>query len=174
MPFADFLAWNTDTGKRNELVAGVVTPIGPVADVHGLLLSRLTFRIGMRLKPPCQVYAEAGIALPDRETFYLADLVVACGSLAPEEGFVRHPAVVAEVLFPQTLAFKRGIKVQHYMEIPSLREMVLLDGYKRGAQLWRRSGERWLVETIPGNGSIRLESTDDLVPLPAIYGDLDL
>ncbi|MEO5373367.1 MAG: Uma2 family endonuclease [Alphaproteobacteria bacterium] len=174
MLFPDFLTWNEETGNRHELVRGEVVPIAPATGTHGLLVSRLTIRIGMRLKPPCRVYPEAGLALPDRDTFYVADLVVACEPVEPENGYIAEPLLVVEVLSPATLAYERGIRVPDYIRIPSLQELLLVDGGERGAQLWRREGERWMVETIPGAGSVRLLSTDDVIPLPSIYGSLEL
>lgn len=172
MDVADFMIWNADTGHRHELVEGEVLPIHPVTEIHGLLVSRLTVRVGMRARDPCQVLAETGLAIPGRKTFYLADVVVTCTPPVPNEGLVRDPLLVIEVMTAATRPFDRGVKVPDYTTVPSIKEIVLVDSARPEAQVWRRLAQGWLVETIPGDATVRLDTTDDLLPLATIYSGL--
>ena len=173
MTFAQFLAWNAEVGNRHELVNGVVTPIAPMSEAHSLLVSRLTIRIGMRARPPCQMFAEAGIAIPARDAFYLADVVMTCAERTAR-GHIEDPLLVIEVLSRSTAPLDRGVKLYDYISIPSVREVLFVDSRQRGGQMWRRTGENWLVETLDGNSTVRLETTDDSIQLAPIYGSLDL
>ncbi|MBF0129028.1 MAG: Uma2 family endonuclease [Alphaproteobacteria bacterium] len=174
MPLSDFLAWNAGTGGGHELIEGEVVPIAPVSETHGLLVSRLTIRIGMRARPPCQMFAEAGIVIPERNTFFVADLVMSCVERQGEAPAIDEPLLVVEVLSRASAALDRGIKLYHYIAVPSVREVLFVDGRRRGGQVWHRDGEGWRMETVEGCGSIHLETTDDTIPLAPIYGSLDL
>ena len=79
MTLDEFLAWDDGTDRRYELWGGLVRAMAPPMPRHGLLAATLSREIGsaLRARPPCRVFSEAGIALPDRnDTFYVADLAV--------------------------------------------------------------------------------------------------
>jgi hypothetical protein len=40
---------------------------------------------------------------------------------------------------------------------------------ERRAQLWRRDGERWIVEDLIGDAQLRLASVEGSISLGAIY-----
>jgi hypothetical protein len=44
----------------------------------------------------------------------------------------------------------------HYKQIPSLRCIVLVAHDEPRLELWRRDGDRWILEVVRGAGSARL------------------
>ena len=63
-------------------------------------------------------------------------------------------------LSPSTERHDRRIKLPAYQRIESLREIVLIDSDMPFAELYRRQGEFWTVQSIQG--------TDSMLPLASI------
>jgi Uma2 family endonuclease len=68
MTLAEFLEWHDDTDTCYELIDGEIVAIAPPRDVHGTIVMNLGIAIGPRLKPPCRVVGNAGIAGPSAPT----------------------------------------------------------------------------------------------------------
>ncbi|HEX6141697.1 MAG TPA: Uma2 family endonuclease, partial [Geminicoccaceae bacterium] len=66
----EFLAWDDGTDRRYELVDGEIVAMAPPAEAHDTIVSNLTIRVGVQLKPPCRVVGEAGVARPDGTESY--------------------------------------------------------------------------------------------------------
>ena len=130
MTLDEFLAWDDGTDRRYELCGGVVTAMAPPMPRHGLLAAALSgeIRSALRARPPCRVFSEAGVALPDRnDTFYVADLAVICEPLRAEDRLIRNPVLIVEILSPSTAAIDRQIKVPDYRRIPTVTEILLVN-----------------------------------------------
>jgi Uma2 family endonuclease len=57
---------------------------------------------------------------------------------------VTNPIVIVEVLSPRTEAYDRGEKREHYQQIPSLREYMLVAQDKREIEIYARpTGGIW-------------------------------
>jgi Uma2 family endonuclease len=86
---AEFLAFDDGTGSRHQLLEGTLVAMAPAVRAHGTLVARLSRAIGNALRPPCEVITEAGIVPPERaDSWYEADLVVACTPGSPTDQFI--------------------------------------------------------------------------------------
>ena len=83
-----------------------------------------------------------------------------------------EPILVVEVESPGTVRHDRGVKVDRYRELPSVQEILLVASAERRVQLWRRQGERWSVEDVIGDATLRLESCALAIPLADLYAGL--
>ena len=170
MSLAAFLDWDDGTDTRYELIDGRVAAMAPPSPRHSALTGQLARLIGSALTPPCRVFVEAGIVTPQRADTYLqADLAVSCRPLAQQDRDVAEPILVVEVESPGTVRHDRGVKVDRYRELPSVRETLLVASIERRIQLWRRQGERWTVEDVIGDATLRLESCALEIPLADLY-----
>ena len=96
---------------------------------------------------------------PQRADTYLqADLAVSCRPLDQQGRDVAEPVLVVEVESPGTVRHDRGVKVDRYRELPSVREILLVANAERRVQLWRRESGRWSVEDVIGDAVLRLDS----------------
>jgi Uma2 family endonuclease len=178
MSLDEFLAWDDGTDRRYELWGGVVTAMAPPMPRHGLLALALggEIRSALRARPPCRVFSEAGVALPDRnDTFYVADLAVICEPLRPEDRLIRNPVLIVEVLSPSTAAIDRQIKVPDYRRIPSVMEILLIDSESAFAEVHRREGDRWITEMMRGiDAALALNSVPLTILLSELYEGIPL
>jgi Uma2 family endonuclease len=174
----EFLDWDDGTDTRYELWSGVIVAMTPPTPMHGRLASRLIRRLGAALdgRAPCDVYTEAGIVRPDRnDTFYVADIVVSCEVLRPDERLLREPILIVEVLSPSTGISDRQIKLADYRSIPSVQEILLIDSQSMFAEVHRRDGERWVTEIVRGgDGTLTLASIPARLGMAEVYQGIPL
>jgi len=170
LSLAEFLDWDDGTDTRYELIDGQVVAMAPPSPRHSVLAGRLARLIGAGLRPPCEVFIEAGIVAPDRPDSYLqADLAVSCRPPGQQERGVAEPILIVEVESPSTVRHDRGVKVDRYRQLASVQEMLLVASHERRVQLWRREGARWSVEDVIGDATLRLESLELAIPLSDLY-----
>jgi Uma2 family endonuclease len=168
-----FLARGERPGVREELHGGRIVAMAPPAPTHGTIAMNTGFSIRRRLRPPCRVVVEAPVRI-DEATLYAADLAVTCTPPDPRQPCV-EPALVVEILSRSTPGFDLGEKAQAYAELPSCREIWLVDNERRRVQLWRRTAEGWTV-TLPITGAGRFRSAflEDEIGLDELYADTGL
>ncbi len=173
MTVDEFLRWEDRTDTRYELVGGFVVAMAPPAARHSLLATALAgeTRSALRSRPPCRVYGEAGIIIPDRaDTCYVADLAATCEPLQTGDRLIRNPFLIVEILSPSTAAFDRQTKVADYRGIASVQEILLIDSETVFAEVLRRDGERWITEIVQGPAAtLSLSSVPLSVQMAEIY-----
>jgi len=173
MTIAEFLEWGDGTDRRYQLVDGMPVMMAPANEAHGELAAKLTIEIGTRLRPPCRVISEAGLAIPDRsDTYYVADLAVTCAAREPGRRMVLDPVVVVEVLSPSTGQVDRWRKVADYRTLPSIQEILVVFSDERRVEVQRRTADGWRVDDLIGRAEIRLGCCSAPIPLDALYRDL--
>ena len=98
------------------------------------------------------------------------DVTVACGSQRfadDEDDALVNPTLIIEVLSDSTEAYDRGKKFEHYRQIPSLREYVLISQREpRIEQFLRQESGEWVLREIVGRES--------RLPLPALNAAIAL
>ena len=113
---------------------------------------------------------EFGVRLPDREdSFYQFDLAVTCAPADPARRYVAEPELIVEVLSPSTALHDRGRKLDHYRQLPSLKEVLLVASEERRVQHWRRAGTQWVVDDLIGDADLQLATLPGPIPLTGIY-----
>ncbi len=175
MTLAEFLEWDDGTDTLYELVDGRVVAMAPPRDAHGTIVANLVLALGPALKPPCRMVGNAGIVLPDRDDrYYVADLVMTCDRPANQRGFLPEPRLIVEVLPRSTAAHDRGVKGEDYRQLPSVEEILFVSHDQRRVVLLRREAAQWVIKDFIGDASVEVASAGAMVPLAAIYENVDL
>jgi Uma2 family endonuclease len=131
----EFLAWDDGTDRRHELVGGQIVAMAPPSEAHATIVINLGAELRSRLKPPCRVLAELGVRSPGREdSFYQFDLAVSSAQADPARPYVAEPELIVEVLSPSTALHDRGRKLDHYRQLPSINEILLVASEERRVQ----------------------------------------
>ena len=77
--------------------------------------------------------------------------------------------MLAEVLSPATASYDRGEKFDHYQQIPSLRQYLLVDSERRHVDVYTRLADgRWAREGF-GRGRVPLDSVGIALDVEALY-----
>ena len=59
--------------------------------------------------------------------------------------------------------------MDHYRQLPSLKEILLVASEERRAQHWCRAGTQWLVADLIGDADLQLATLPGPIPLTGIY-----
>jgi Uma2 family endonuclease len=166
----ELLGWDDDRDRRYELVDGRIVGMAQPREGHATIVINLGGELRSRLRPPCRVVGEFGVRLPERDdSFYQFDLAVTCAPADPARRYIAEPELIVEVLSPSTALHDRVRKLDHYRQLPSLKEAILVASEERRVQHWRRNGARWTVDDLIGDADLRLATVPDPIPLAAIY-----
>jgi Uma2 family endonuclease len=175
MTVAEFLAWNPGD-DRWELVDGTPRAMAPSAPRHGAIQAEAARLIGnglAELRPTCRVVTEAGIQPKVRANLNVRvpDLAVTCAAWDPNDGLLREPLLVVEILSPSNKA-DTWANVWSYVTIPSVLEILVLHTADVRADLLRREEDG----TWPDNplaltlgDTVTLESIEFTAPIAAFY-----
>jgi Uma2 family endonuclease len=173
MTLAEFLDWDDGSDRRYELVDGYALMMAPASEAHGELAIALGAEIRSRLRPPCRVISEAGIAIRDRaDTYYVADLAVTCVPREPGRRMVAEPVLIIEVLSPSTSQVDRWRKVADYRALASVQEILVLSSDERRVELQRRTADGWRVDDLIGQAMLALGCCASPIPLDTLYAGL--
>lgn len=177
MTLDDFYEWEGAPETRYELIDGVPMAMTSPSIAHGAIATRLAWGLteALKARPSCLAVTEVGILSPTRaNTYYQADLALSCTPQDPDRHEMTNPLLIIEVLSATTEDQDRKVKLVEYRQIPSVREVLLVDSKRPYLELHRRvEGDRWMVELIVDpNASVRLESIDTELALVNIYANL--
>src|SRR5439155_9351117 len=106
------------------------------------------------------------------------DVSVVCGRaqlLDERRDTLLNPAVIVEVLSDSTEAYDRGKKFEHYRQIPSLREYILVSQKEpRVEQFIRQPTGEWTLKEAAGlNAEIAIPSLGITLPLAEIFANVE-
>ena len=104
------------------------------------------------------------------------DLSVICDrvELDPEDKTGQtaiNPTVLVEVLSPTTEVYDCGEKLEHYKQITSLQEVMLVHHDARRVVVWRRTGSGWSSTEYTDHAVVELRSIDCKLGINEIYRD---
>ncbi len=174
MTVEEFLRWEGEPDVRYELIDGRPVAMNPPRGFHrtiainvgGLLWSRL------RERRVCRAESEAGIELQDGN-YYVADLAVTCAGPA-NAASIEQPALIVEILSRGTRADDLGGKIPAYQDIASVQEIWAIDSERRRIWVYRREGERWVIDRYVGSASFTSAVVEGDFALDDIYENTDL
>jgi Uma2 family endonuclease len=178
---SEYLAMERSSEQKHEYLGGRIYAMAGASPKHNLVCGNLIRSMGERLRsrhcavmPSDQhVYVEA----TDLGTY--PDVIVLCGPGKFHRDFPQsliNPSILVEVLSPSTEAYDRGAKFDHYAQLESLREYVLVATDRFAVDHFVREADgTWRLTTVRGlDGVLRLPSLDVAVSLTEIYENLDL
>jgi Uma2 family endonuclease len=175
MTVDEFLKWDSEDGRRYELVDGEPRAMAPASAIHGFLQNELGRLIGNHLRDKatgCDVVANPGVVprLLSEHNVRIPDLAVTCSPLAVGQATLPDPILLIEILSPTNQA-KTWTNVWAYTSIPSVREMLVLRADRIAAELLRRSPQgEWPDRPIAiSEGELILESIGFRVALADLY-----
>jgi Uma2 family endonuclease len=169
----EFLAFDDGTDTSYQLFEGRIVAMNPPLRGHSALVGRLIRTIGDQLGPPCDVYPEAGIVpVNRRNSWYKADLIVACTPGNYQDQFIAEPVLVVEVLSPTTSATDFSRKLPDYQQIPSMRDVLLVSSMERLVRHWRREPDGWVEDAHRGPATVRLSGLPVSIAMADLYDRL--
>ena len=160
---------------KSEYRHGQVYAMSGASRPHCMIAANLSRHIGNQVADRgCGVFiADMRVRIPATGSYNYPDLVVVCEEPRMEDRVfdtLLNPAVLVEILSPSTEHLDRGVKLDEYRQIDTLRDYVLVAQDRVRVEHHRREGDRWPLTILEGPGAVlRLPSVGAEVPLRDIY-----
>ncbi|MEY8877296.1 MAG: Uma2 family endonuclease [Leptothrix sp. (in: b-proteobacteria)] len=177
MTAAEYLAWETAQPERHEFLDGEIWAMAGAEDRHVTLAGNIYMALRQHLHgSSCRTFmSDMKLHAESANSYFYPDVFVTCSETDRASTLVkREPTLVVEVLSNSTAAYDRGAKFAHYRQIPTLREIALIDPDTRRADVYRRGADGlWVLHPFdPGQG-IAFASVDLRIANDVLYADID-
>lgn len=184
LSYEEYLRFEESVDSRHEFIEGDIFAMAGGTRRHAMLKSRLSARltIGIGESGSCRVEDSDTRIVVERGAklnAYYPDMVVICGAgethVRDPDGGVVNPRLIAEVTSPNTEKRDRGVKLEDYRLLPSLREYLIVSHVRREVEIWSRDEDagEWSRRVLTAGQVSELEvgvalAVDDLYrdPLP--------
>lgn len=172
--YEEYVAMEDASPDRHEYFGGAVVERVNRTATHAALALAVAaeLRVALRGRPCFALGSDFRVRLDGTDLSTYPDVSVWCGEILRPEGD-RHagtnPVAVVEVLSPGTRDYDEGAKTRHYLRLPSLRHLVLVDSEATRVELWTRGeGDVWEVRHLT-DGPLPLSHLGVTLDVGAIY-----
>lgn len=173
---ADYLRLEREAETKSEYFDGEVFAMAGGTRAHSIIATNLAGELRNRLKSTnCVVFnADLRVKVEATGLFTYPDVTVVCGAqrfLDSEEDTLLNPVLIIEVLSDSTEAYDRGKKFEHYRQIPTCREYVLISQKEpRLEQFIRQPNREWTLKEAAGMAAeVKLASLGIVLALSEIF-----
>lgn len=175
----EYLAVERAAEFKSEFFEGEMFARGGGSPMHSLIATNLAREVGNQLKGrPCLPFnSDLRLKIVATGLYTYPDLSVVCGPLEFADGqddTITNPTLLAEVLSDSTEGYDRGKKFEHYRQIPTLREYLLVSQKEpRIEQFVRGDNGEWRLREAAGlDAQIQLPSLQITLPLSEVFANV--
>jgi Uma2 family endonuclease len=176
----EYLEFERASIKKHELFQGKIVGMAGASISHNYIVSNLMVKIGGVLGGKgCNIFtSDLRVYIPTAESFTYPDVTIICGKpeiIDNRMDTVKNPTVIIEVMSPSTEQYDRGAKFFNYMQIPSLKEYLLisstsffsLSARKQADNSWKFTELKSLTDRLA------ITSIDHEISLQEIYENVE-
>ena len=167
----EYLAFERKATTKHEYLNGQIVAMSGASFAHNFLTMNTANQLYNQLiGGECQVAtSDMRVKVTQIDSYFYPDVVVVCGEPRAEDDTfdtLLNPTVVVEVLSPSTETYDRGEKFEHYQQIASLKEYVLISQDKIRVEHYHRQETGWMQTEFQG--------LEEVLPLLSIGCELRL
>lgn len=157
---------------KREYIGGQVYAMAGAKHNHNFILQNIAREFGNHLKgTPCAVFtADTKVRLG--KDYIYPDVLVDCSKMSGDEYFSTSPVIIVEVLSKSTRMRDTTTKLIQYINLPSLKEYVLIEQDYVSVQVLRKS-KHWQPEYFYLGDQITFESIGLTLTVEEIYDRVD-
>lgn len=177
----EYLAIERRATYRSEYINGEMFAMAGATRAHNRISSNLVSGIDQHIRSrECNVYSsDIRVHVPSTGYFTYPDLVMTCGKeefVDAHSDVLVNPLVLIEMLSDSTAAFDRGKKFEHYRELPSFVEYLLVEQrIPRIEQYVLDASQEWRYRDIRGIDQVlHIQTLDCSLPFRDIYHKVTL
>ena len=173
--FREYVRLEEDSTIKHEYFDGRIYAMAGGTPDHSALAAEVGFSIGLAIRSgSCRLHtSDLRIRVLATGLATYPDLSVVCGPRAfdpDDENTVINPTVLVEVTSKSSEEYDRGDKFDHYRQIPSLREYVLVSHHERAIEVRRLDSRGDWTSTVARSGERAvLQSIECMLDVDAIY-----
>lgn len=170
---AEYLAFENASATKNEYLNGEIFAMAGAKPSHNQIANNTSGALYQILRGQrCRGFnSDQRIYIPQTGLYTYADGGVACGrwQIHTDGMCLLNPVLLFEVLSPATKDYDRGVKREHYQEIPSLRHLLIIDQPTHLIEHYHREPDGpWTVIALH-EGTIQLPDLGGMLILDEIY-----
>jgi Uma2 family endonuclease len=172
--FGDYVALEEYSNVRHEYRDGSILAMAGGSPEHAALIASISaVLVQALLGTSCAAHSSdlrIRVGRTGLATYPDASVVCAPRELDPEDRHtVLNPRVLVEITSPSSEAYDRGEKREHYQQIPSLEEYVVISHRERRIEVWAREGNGWRFTALVAGQRLRLASLEVDVEVDRVY-----
>ena len=147
----EYLEMEKASTVKHEYFQGEVFAMSGAGDNHNEIFSNVFGEICNKLKDkPCRPYgSDKRMNIPENTLFTYPDISIYCNGLIHSEFDDETsilPTVIIEILSPSTKNYDKGKKFNHYKDIPSLKEYIMIDSESVSVEAYYINEEKnWVL-----------------------------
>ena len=167
----EYLAFERKAATKHEYLNGQIITMSGASFAHNFITVNIVTYLNVQLmEGECRVAAsDMRVKVTQLDSYFYPDVVVVCGEPRAEDDTfdtLLNPVVIAEVLSPSTEGYDRGEKFEHYQQIASLTDYILISQDEVCVEHYCRQGSGWL--------QTEFRELEDVLSLPSIDCELRL
>lgn len=178
--WGEYLAHERASNVKHEFFGGEIFAMAGGTPEHAALAAAVIRDLGGQLRTrPCLAYTSdlrVRVATTGLATY--PDVTVLCGELQcdpNDPNTALNPTVIVEVLSNSTEEYDRGEKFEHYQQIATLQEYVLISHREPCMEVFRRSpAGTWVRGEARLHATLQLESIGCELSTDDIYSGITL
>lgn len=175
--FLEYLRFEREAAERHELVDGEIVAMAGATRRHNVLCGRIHDALRPPLGDgPCILErSDQRLAVDAANKGWVAyypDLAVYCSdAVHPLDADSRiDPTLLVEVTSKSTEKKDRGVKLEDYRLIPSLREYLIVSHERQEIEVWARTDRGWTRKLVT-SGALELTS-GATIDVDRLYAEL--
>lgn len=164
----EYLAGEHISEVKHELIDGQVYAMAGASINHQRICANIAGEFRTHLKgTPCEALS-ADMKVNVSENFYYPDVMVVCDFDQSQPNYTQSPVIIVEVLSKTTSRKDRTSKRLAYINLPTLKEYVLVEQDFVYVEVLRKSNN-WQASHYVLGDSVYFESVDFTLSVEEIY-----
>lgn len=175
----EYLEMERASLEKHELHHGTVITMTGASLKHNQIVRNLIVSIGSYLKgKPCSVFpGDLRTKVLTKDSFTYPDVTIVCGEpelMDDHFDTLLNPSVIFEVLSPSTEEHDKGFKFFYYMQIPSLKEYIMISSTAVNIHISRKQNDTsWkFAEITDPASSLFINTIEQNIPVNDIYDEV--
>ena len=173
MTIGEFFAFvDNDPEHQYELIDGYPSMMTGGSPDHSIICNNIGRMLGNALRKSSGIVykSDVYVQLAQENSGICPDVSVSCDQRDRHTAkAILYPCVVVEVLAPATKVRDRGLKAELYQNIPTVREILLVDTQVMRIQLYRRETNYWTIHNFTHGHKVELQSLNTQLSLAEVY-----
>lgn len=145
----EYLAFERKATTKHEYLNGQIVAMSGASFAHNFLTVNIATSLNIQLmEGECRVAtSDMRVKVTQIDSYFYPDVVVVCGEPRAEDDTfdtLLNPTLIVGVLSPSTEGYDRGEKFEHYQQIASLKDYILISQDQVHVEYYYRQENEWL------------------------------